>query len=123
MIAIKRMHVLSTASFFPTTAISPFPFSLRRLALFTAAIVTVATVPHPLPPFSPRDGLVITVCEADRVTAASLLLKWEGRGPGRNWGRRCRPPCRRHEALVRACTVSSSPLTVALPLGIPTWGH
>ncbi|PPQ90826.1 hypothetical protein CVT25_012160 [Psilocybe cyanescens] len=64
------MCVLSTASFFPTTTISPFPFSLRRLALFTATAVTIAAVPHLPPPFLPRDGLVITVCKADRVAAA-----------------------------------------------------
>ncbi|PPQ93937.1 hypothetical protein CVT25_015704 [Psilocybe cyanescens] len=75
MIAIKWMSVLSTSSFFPTTAISPFPFSLCRLALFTTAIVTITTVPHLPLPFSPCDGLVITVCEADWVAAALLLLK------------------------------------------------
>ncbi|PPQ89169.1 hypothetical protein CVT25_006592, partial [Psilocybe cyanescens] len=75
MIAIKRMCVLSTSSFFLTTTISPFPFSLRCLALFTAAVVTVVTIPHPPQPFLPCDGLVITVCEADWVAAASPLLK------------------------------------------------
>ncbi|PPQ86033.1 hypothetical protein CVT25_001482 [Psilocybe cyanescens] len=74
------MCVLSTASFFPTTTISPFPFSLRCLALFTAAIVTIATAPHLPLPFLPRDSLVITICKADQVAAALLLLKIEREG-------------------------------------------
>ncbi|PPQ88600.1 hypothetical protein CVT25_010177 [Psilocybe cyanescens] len=91
-IAIKRTCVLSTASFFPTTTISPFPFSLRRLALFTAAAVTVAAVPHPPPPFSPCNGLVITICEADRVATASPLLKKEGKGTWEEPGKEAQTP-------------------------------
>ncbi|PPQ93913.1 hypothetical protein CVT25_007673 [Psilocybe cyanescens] len=86
------MRVLSIASFFPTTTISLFPFSRRRLALFTTAAVTIAAVPHPPPPFSPRDGLVITVCEVDRVAAASPLFKMGGKGAWEEPGKEVQTP-------------------------------